>query len=104
MNEKLIVKDFGPIKNAELDLKKVTIFIGPQGSGKSTLAKLVAIFRDSNFLMRANSNQNLNFFFKIITFKILIEKKHLSNLILNHIRELINLNIPTLTWRNFPKV
>jgi predicted ATPase len=64
MNEKLIVKDFGPIKNAELDLKKVTIFIGPQGSGKSTLAKLVAIFRDSNFLMRANSNQNLNFFFQ----------------------------------------
>jgi predicted ATPase len=46
MNEKLIVKDFGPIKNAELDLKKVTVFIGPQGSGKSTLAKLVAICRE----------------------------------------------------------
>jgi energy-coupling factor transporter ATP-binding protein EcfA2 len=43
MNEKLIVKNFGPIKDAELDLKKVTVFIGPQGSGKSTLAKLVAI-------------------------------------------------------------
>jgi predicted ATPase len=50
MNEKLIVKDFGPIKNAELDLKKVTIFIGPQGSGKSALAKLVAICKDSDFL------------------------------------------------------
>jgi predicted ATPase len=46
MNEKLIVKDFGPIKNAELDLKKITIFIGPQGSGKSTLAKLVAICKE----------------------------------------------------------
>jgi predicted ATPase len=46
MNEKLIVKDFGPIKNAELDLKKVTVFIGPQGSGKSTLAKLVAICKE----------------------------------------------------------
>lgn len=64
MNERLIVKNFGPIKNAELELKKVTIFIGPQGSGKSTLAKLVAIFRDSNFLMRANSNENLNIFFQ----------------------------------------
>ncbi len=49
MNEKLIVKNFGPIKNAELDLKKVTIFIGPQGSGKSTLAKLVAIFKEDVF-------------------------------------------------------
>ena len=42
MNEKLIVKNFGPIREAELDLKKLTVFIGPQGSGKSTLAKLVA--------------------------------------------------------------
>ena len=42
MNEKLIVKNFGPIQEAELDLKKVTVFIGPQGSGKSTLEKLVA--------------------------------------------------------------
>jgi predicted ATPase len=47
MNEKLIVKNFGPIKDAELELKKVTVFIGPQGSGKSTLAKLVAICKSS---------------------------------------------------------
>lgn len=46
MNEKLIVKNFGPIKDAELELKKVTVFIGPQGSGKSTLAKLVAICKE----------------------------------------------------------
>ncbi|GLU52987.1 AAA family ATPase [Dyadobacter frigoris] len=44
MADKLIVRDFGPIKNAELDIKKTTVLIGPQGSGKSTLAKLVAIF------------------------------------------------------------
>ena len=53
MNEKLIVKNFGPIREAELDLKKVTIFIGPQGSGKSTLAKFVAICKDSHFLCDA---------------------------------------------------
>jgi predicted ATPase len=46
MNEKLKVKNFGPIREAELDLKKVTVFIGPQGSGKSTLAKLVAICKE----------------------------------------------------------
>lgn len=53
MNEKLIVKNFGPIKNAELDLKKVTVFIGPQGSGKSSLAKLIAIFNNSQFIVDA---------------------------------------------------
>jgi len=60
MNEKLIVKNFGSIKNAELDLKKVTIFIGPQGSGKSTLAKLVAICKEEErpFLRSEPSNVN----------------------------------------------
>jgi predicted ATPase len=33
MGEKLIVKDFGPISSATLDIKKITVFIGPQGSG-----------------------------------------------------------------------
>jgi predicted ATPase len=65
MNEKLIVKDFGPIKNAELDLKKVTIFIGPQGSGKSALAKLVAIFKDGRFLSDSHlGKSNVNYFEK----------------------------------------
>lgn len=46
MVDKLIVKDFGPIREAEMDIKKTTVLIGPQGSGKSTLAKLVAIMID----------------------------------------------------------
>ena len=65
MNEKLIVKNFGPIREAELDLKKVTVFIGPQGSGKSTLAKLVAICKDSEFLTdRYLDSTNLSGFMK----------------------------------------
>jgi predicted ATPase len=44
MNEQLIVKNFGPIKDATVDFKRVTVFIGPTGGGKSTLAKLAAIF------------------------------------------------------------
>ncbi len=55
MKETLIVKDFGPIKDVELDLRKTTVFIGPQGSGKSTLAKLIAIFRDWGFLKQYNT-------------------------------------------------
>jgi predicted ATPase len=45
MNEQLIVKNFGPIKDATVDFKRVTVFIGPTGGGKSTLAKLAAVFR-----------------------------------------------------------
>ncbi len=44
--EKLIVKNFGPIREAELDLRKVTVLIGEQASGKSVVAKLVAICHD----------------------------------------------------------
>jgi predicted ATPase len=55
MSEKLIVRNFGPIKSAEVDLKRFTVFIGPNGSGKSTLAKLVSIFRDSKFHTKPNS-------------------------------------------------
>ena len=40
---KLTVKNVGPIREAEFEVKKHTVFIGPQGSGKSTLAKLIAI-------------------------------------------------------------
>jgi predicted ATPase len=61
MNEKLIVKNFGPIKNAELDLKKVTIFIGPQGSGKSTLAKLVAICKEEERPLLISKETNIAF-------------------------------------------
>ena len=47
MNEQLVVKNFGPIKDATVDFKRVTVFIGPTGGGKSTLAKLAAVFRES---------------------------------------------------------
>ena len=50
MNEQLVVKNFGPIKDATVDFKRVTVFIGPTGGGKSTLAKLAAIFRDKDYL------------------------------------------------------
>ncbi|MDX1941769.1 MAG: AAA family ATPase, partial [Saprospiraceae bacterium] len=48
--EKLIVKNFGPIKEAEIELGKVTVFIGEQASGKSVLAKLVSLFQSAEFL------------------------------------------------------
>ena len=46
----LTVKNVGPIREAELEVKKHTVFIGPQGSGKSTLAKLIAICSDTDLI------------------------------------------------------
>lgn len=48
--EKLIVRNCGPIKEATVDVRKNTVFIGPQGSGKSTLAKLIALCTDARVL------------------------------------------------------
>jgi predicted ATP-dependent endonuclease of OLD family len=42
---KIAIKNFGPIKDVEIDLKKVNVFIGPQSSGKSTIAKVISFFR-----------------------------------------------------------
>lgn len=39
---RLIIKNIGPIKEADLELNKVNVFIGPQSSGKSTIAKMVS--------------------------------------------------------------
>ncbi len=43
--EKLTVKNFLTIREAELEVTPFTIIIGPQASGKSVLAKLVYFFR-----------------------------------------------------------
>lgn len=37
----LIIKNIGPIREAEFDLNKINVFMGPQSSGKSTLAKII---------------------------------------------------------------
>ena len=37
----LEVADFGPIVNAKIDLRPLTVFIGPSNTGKSYLATLI---------------------------------------------------------------
>lgn len=41
-NPRLIVHNVGPLKKADVRLKKVNVFIGPQSSGKSTIAKIIS--------------------------------------------------------------
>ena len=47
---RLIVRGFGPVKDAELELKTLNLLIGEQSIGKSTIAKLIAIFTDNGSL------------------------------------------------------
>lgn len=42
----LVVKNFGPISDATIEIRKLNLFIGEQSIGKSTLAKLITIFTD----------------------------------------------------------
>lgn len=38
----LIIRNIGPIKDAEIELKRFNFIIGPQSSGKSTIAKILS--------------------------------------------------------------
>ena len=40
--QRLIIKNVGPVKEADIRLKKINVFIGPQSSGKSTIAKIIS--------------------------------------------------------------
>lgn len=43
--ERLIIKNFGPIASATIDIKPFMVFIGESGSGKSVILKLLSLFR-----------------------------------------------------------
>lgn len=55
--EKLFVENFGPIKKADLELRKLTILIGEQASGKSVLAKLITLSRDLDILIASKKKK-----------------------------------------------
>jgi energy-coupling factor transporter ATP-binding protein EcfA2 len=42
----LEIRNFGPIKNLKIKIKRYNILIGPQASGKSTIAKLLCVIHD----------------------------------------------------------
>ena len=45
MEHRIVINNFGPIKEVDLKIDKYTLFIGPNASGKSTIAKLVYFCR-----------------------------------------------------------
>ena len=55
----LIVKNFGPVSDASIEIRKFNLFIGEQSIGKSTLAKLVTIFTEyiHIYLLKAGGDE-----------------------------------------------
>ena len=43
--QKIVIRNFGPIQEATIELKGLTVLIGEQASGKSTVAKLIYFFK-----------------------------------------------------------
>ena len=79
MKEKLIIKNFGPIKDVELELGRFNVLIGDQGTGKSTVSKLYTlicnyayydIFNDAEIENSHDSN-TLKFFRNLELFGII---------------------------------
>ena len=48
---RIVIHNFGPIKEADIETKRYTVFIGQTSTGKSVAAKLVSIANDSDFMM-----------------------------------------------------
>lgn len=43
--QKIVIRNFGAIKEADIEVKKILVLIGEQASGKSTVAKLIYFFK-----------------------------------------------------------
>jgi hypothetical protein len=50
LKEKLIIRNFGPIRDVELELGRFNVLIGEQATGKSTVAKLLAVCRYFSYI------------------------------------------------------
>lgn len=97
MSERLVIKNFGPIKHVDLDIKKVNVLIGDQGTGKSTVAKILNIIKNNFYKITSLQDfkrylieDHFNFKISDDTFIELISGYYTFTLINNGIRKEIN--------------
>ncbi len=64
--QKIIIKNFGPVKNAEIDITPLLVLIGEQATGKSTIAKLIYFFKSlsNDFFSRYYASPDLQINFR----------------------------------------
>ncbi len=86
---KLIVKNFGPLIDIEIEVREMVTFIGAQASGKSTLAKLISILEDESFRndSKISFNEELK---KYNIFSYLNQNTYINYEVLN--KEISNFN------------
>lgn len=96
MEHYLKVKNFGPLKDVEIDLtnKDLIVLIGPQASGKSTIAKLLGMFMNKK-LYTHNDLTGLTDFRVDATFPSNYFEERTKNYIENTLKE--DWNLP---WKN----
>lgn len=75
MNERLIVRSFGPVKDLNIIFKAITIIIGDQGTGKSCIAKLFSMFKwlEKELVMQRQKN---NYYEQYNRFSTMLCKYH----------------------------
>lgn len=74
---KLTVKNFGPIKSAKVDIKPLTVFVGPSNTGKSYLAMLIYI--TAKALTSLDMRVILHIFGEVFEYKDLVQKSLIDN-------------------------
>lgn len=64
----IVIKNVGPIKEVNLDLNKINVFMGPQSSGKSTIAKIISYcsWYEKNTIL--GTRPNVNFYKDLIEY------------------------------------
>ena len=66
----LIIKNIGPIKEINIELNKINVFIGPQSSGKSTISKILCHCQWVEKMCYLNDayNANANEYFSLLNY------------------------------------
>lgn len=62
------IKNIGPIKDVDIDLNRVNVFMGPQSSGKSTIAKIISYcsWYEKNIIL--GTKPNIDFYKELVEF------------------------------------
>lgn len=64
--QRIVIKNFGPIKDAEIEITPLLVLIGEQATGKSTIAKLIYFFKSlcNDFFARYYKSNDIDINYK----------------------------------------
>ena len=89
----LVVRNLGPIVEADLDLARVNVFMGPQSSGKSTIVKVLSICRwlEKQYLLYPNAIASANIRKLLIDFHRFDEKYFQKETLIDYVSDIISI-------------